>query len=1225
MKNTAHSFVRRARRGIARTRRYAVCEPLESRIAPAAVFWDGGGDAVNWTSANNWRNNLVPTSVDDVTINPGTTVTVVLSSGVQSVASLSMPGDDALSISGGSLALAGASAIHNLALGGSGSLFANAALSLTGAGSFSGSATLGGTAVVTNNGTLGITSGEPNLQTELVNVGTIQHGNAFLDLDGAAAKLRTISGGLYETVTMGSGYSFRAFNDTPGVFIEAGGILRQATPNGADFSIGAGVPFSVTGGTLQTTGAGSSQLNLNGAGVLTNATLSPNVGTVINFANENTVVGTLSGSGAGSINLASGVLHATAAGAELNFPANFFVMNGSGTLGGPGIFTNTGTIHIGSGDPNLTTELVNAGTIRHGNAFFDLDGAAAKIRTVAGGLYETVTTGSGYSFRVSGGAQGVFVEVGGILRQATPNGADFSIGAGVPFSVTGGTLQTTGAGSSQLNLNGAGVLTNATLSPNVGTVINFANENTVVGTLSGSGAGSINLASGVLHATAAGAELNFPANFFVMNGSGTLGGPGIFTNTGTIHIGSGDPNLTTELVNAGTIRHGNAFFDLDGAAAKIRTVAGGLYETVTTGSGYSFRVSNGSPGVFIEPGATFRHNTSNGANFNTGAATPFSNLGKVEVALGALNFTTPPVEISGLTSAATLTGGAWEVASGATLNLGITGLRTNAADITVRGTGGFTGLGALATNSGALSLLAGADLTTAQVFTNSGALTLSAGSVLTVPSFTQSSTGSAAFEIGGATAAQIGRIATAGAATLAGTASVSVTGSFAPQAGQNFALMNFASRTGAFASVTGLNVGHAPLFEVVNSATTVSLNSLVNASDLAVETVSTPGPVAAGNDVSFSYTVRNTGAFVTPVATWNDTVYLSKDGVLDSSDIVLTRIAHNGAVAAGDTYTANITVPLVGALPADYQIIVVTDALGRVADTDRSDNTLASTGAFTLSIPTLTAGVAFNGTIASGRDQYFQITLPAGQAPTFTFTGAVNGQAEIFESIGTVPTRSTFFASAFAAGSTVQRITGETSAAATYYILVHGRENAGAGQNFSLTADALGFDITDAGLDSGSSAGRVTTTLTGSQFTPNTTFTPPMARSRAPRAQSISSTRAPSTRRSTSRASRPVPTTSPPPTARSTTRSRMHSPSRTPPRAISNSASAARATSARPSARRRSSPSHTKTPATPISTRRSSICSRKTHDSAWRATRVFCPRLSRAKAASRSPCMSCSV
>ena len=103
-----------------------------------------------------------------------------------------------LSITVGSLTLTASSVLHNLGPGGTGSLFANAAVSLMGTGSFSGNANLAGSGTVTVPGgaTFGITSGDPNLQTELVDAGTIQHGNAFLDLDGAAAKLRVVSGGI---------------------------------------------------------------------------------------------------------------------------------------------------------------------------------------------------------------------------------------------------------------------------------------------------------------------------------------------------------------------------------------------------------------------------------------------------------------------------------------------------------------------------------------------------------------------------------------------------------------------------------------------------------------------------------------------------------------------------------------------------------------------------------------------------------------------------------------------------------------------------------------------------------------------------------------------------------------------------------------------------------------------------------------------------------------------
>ena len=43
--------------------------------ASVAKTWDGGGDGTNWSDANNWNPNGVPTGSDDVIINaPGTTI-----------------------------------------------------------------------------------------------------------------------------------------------------------------------------------------------------------------------------------------------------------------------------------------------------------------------------------------------------------------------------------------------------------------------------------------------------------------------------------------------------------------------------------------------------------------------------------------------------------------------------------------------------------------------------------------------------------------------------------------------------------------------------------------------------------------------------------------------------------------------------------------------------------------------------------------------------------------------------------------------------------------------------------------------------------------------------------------------------------------------------------------------------------------------------------------------
>lgn len=506
----------------------------------------------------------------------------------------------------------------------------------------------------------------------------------------------------------------------------------------------------------------------------------------------------------------------------------------------------------------------------------------------------------------------------------------------------------------------------------------------------------------------------------------TVNGPGILTSVGELLVQGVNSTFRTELRVEGTLNFigTSASMNFDGPGGLVRITDGAL---LFTAGGNGIAATNGGLGVLIEQGGTLQ------CAGDLTITAPLDNRGTV-VSNGPIRLNGPVAQISGPLTDAALTGGTWTVNPGGFLFFTGTSLVALGADATVRVSGhlgSFHALTSLASNAGTLELFGGRDLLTTATFVNTGKIILGAGSEFTVGTLTQTSTGTVEFGITGAGAGQQGKLTGTAAATLAGTARVTVVGGFDPQAGQSFPLMSFTSRNGTFTKVEGLNIGRADVFEEVYTATMFSLNSLVNAADLDVETITEPGASIVGQDVSFSYMVRNVGAFVTPVALWTDTIYLSLDDTLDSRDIVLTSRVHNGVVAANGTYTENVTVPLVGALPDDYRLIVVADARGFVADTDRTNNTLASTTTFALDIPTLTPGVPLIGTIRNVQDLYFRVALPAGQTPTFTFTGAVAGESEIYVSLGEVPTRANFDETAFALGSTVQRVAGDATAAAT--------------------------------------------------------------------------------------------------------------------------------------------------------------------------------------------------
>jgi hypothetical protein len=73
---------------VSRRRTRLALEMLEDRLNPSPVSWTGNAGTLNWSDLNNWSNNAVPTSVDDVTISKTGVGTISISGAAYAVRSL---------------------------------------------------------------------------------------------------------------------------------------------------------------------------------------------------------------------------------------------------------------------------------------------------------------------------------------------------------------------------------------------------------------------------------------------------------------------------------------------------------------------------------------------------------------------------------------------------------------------------------------------------------------------------------------------------------------------------------------------------------------------------------------------------------------------------------------------------------------------------------------------------------------------------------------------------------------------------------------------------------------------------------------------------------------------------------------------------------------------------------------------------------------------------------
>ncbi len=951
----------------------------------------------------------------------------------------------------------------------------------------------------------------------LANMGELTINNTFqvfLD-DGAlnnsgvitsVAGQLTFTGGTLNNLASGLIDIQRAANATiwaqsgvdPSAVSNSGTVQRSG---GAGVATLAQIPFNNLPGGIVSAVVGELRFNSNtnwqGAEFQTAAGAS-----VVFNAGTHTFAGMFTGSGAGKVKLTGTTFQIAAAGAQLDFDPGVLEWAGGFLTGGT--LTNTGALTIDPPAQHFLNNgtIANAGVVTHTSGQLNLNGGT--IKNLPGGVWEVqhataVLSGFGPGFGVFDN-RGTFLKTTNAGTASTP-AVSFDNRAEGSIVVNAGTLSLSGGGR---NEGGA-------LHAEPGTILNFVAGGTHVltGNYTGTGGGKIRMTAGRALIGSAGATFDFDPGVFEWTG-GVLTGFAPLVNKGSMLVNGVVTVDDGALTNAGIITQIGT-----PTTSNIQMTRGGITGGIPTGINVAFTNLAGAlydmqmaPGTFGITGfaqgqvevnnfGTIRKSSAGFAGFSS---VRLNNVGVIEVLDGdfeladAAHFGTASIlQFQGgqpLTATpAPLTGGTWR-AVGAGRILFPANITANAGTIILEGNGDIPRLSALASNSGTFSLLSRRDFTRAGDFTNTGELVLGPDSTLTVNSaLTLGATSEIEFQIGGTPASGLfGNIMVLGAAMLDGAAELALVNGFDPEDGQSFQLMAFASKTGDFASFDDGAAGRTVVFSSATTALNFTVNVLADGADLDVTGITIPANGLAGQNVTIDYTVNNDSAFATPAGPWTDSLYLSLDDRYESSDVLLGRVTHNGQVGGNATYNGQLVAPLPGVLPGNYRVLVIADSRGLVPDTDRANNTLAGAGVIAADIPALMPGVAFSGTVAAGQDLFFRVDLSGGGTPSFTLVTAAAGGSELYLRQLDVPDRANFDESAFDPASTTQRILDTGAAATTHFILIHGRENAGLGTSFTLTAEALGFGPVSTDHNTGAPLGRVTTTIHGSLFSPATTY-----------------------------------------------------------------------------------------------------------------------------------------
>jgi filamentous hemagglutinin family protein len=533
--------------------------------APGSVVFTNAVGGLQWSTAGNWNTNALPVSTDSVLLSSG--YAVEHASGADSIAALTINSANSLNVSGGSLAVTGATNV-------SGALtVSGGTMSLNGASNIKTLNLSGGT--INGTGSLNIASGAVANHTE----GTL-----------AAINVNVASGGTYNiSNTSAPGGATPFFN--PGIFNNSGtvnwnGSNEQRSPqfntvfnnlSGGQFNIQNNQLWSVccTGSftfnnqagatvTKSTTGISS----FTGAGAFNNSgTVNVSAGT-LQLEKDGTDTGTYTVANGANLKFISGIRDMNA-GSNITGGGNLQLSGSALNInGGLGIAT-TGQVTVGAGAVNFNVPLTFTNPLTLSGGQLDTVGGTGNLTTnglVWSGGADLVGTGT----LTTHGTTNITGAGAGIGRNWTNDGTVNISGIGSAGFWGANNLTWTNASGGIINLSGSDPAPIYTATNTGHSLVNTGqiNKNPLSGTgqtigdanlaviNGGVGGGGINVHEGTLVIGGA-LTLNPTSGVFVANGA-TFSRPAGFINNGTL-TGNGTLMVgmsANGLLNQGTINPG---------------------------------------------------------------------------------------------------------------------------------------------------------------------------------------------------------------------------------------------------------------------------------------------------------------------------------------------------------------------------------------------------------------------------------------------------------------------------------------------------------------------------------------------------------------------------------------------------------------------------------------------------------------------------------------------
>ncbi len=262
------------------------------------------------------------------------------------------------------------------------------------------------------------------------------------------------------------------------------------------------------------------------------------------------------------------------------------------------------------------------------------------------------------------------------------------------------------------------------------------------------------------------------------------------------------------------------------------------------------------------------------------------------------------------------------------------------------------------------------------------------------------------------------------------------------------------------------NEGNYMIFVVVDGGNAIcekdenniskSLATFVNgrnsrASDLTITKISSNSRITAGADFTVSYTITNRGEYAA-TGLCRDVIYLSKDNVWDSEDIMVGTVSGNVDIESGNSIERDATGRITNVVEGDYYLIIKTNSTRSIAETDDTNNFGIQSSKSHLTF----ADISIGGSVNLKTSGLYKLNIPNGyenKTVGFYLDHDVDVSGGLYVAYENVPSTAVYDKSSTIVRAEQQEVLMANVQAGNYYILAQDNASVIGADNFAFSLD----------------------------------------------------------------------------------------------------------------------------------------------------------------------------